>query len=157
MSGMALTAGTSLGTLGTTCYKIEYATHERRGAVATWLLTRYGRRAGRPYRHAYVLKSALSRDAIRSQTSALVSVNETWGDPFVRAVDNLYSRPSIDVLFDLDDGAALDENVGLEGTRFVGGLDESRDGPAFEQVLGHYALVQSGRVQRIEGGKAGKI
>ena len=147
MSGMALTTGTSLGTLGTTCYKIEYANHERRGAVATKLLTRYGCRAGRPYRHAYVLKSAFSRDAIRSQTSALVSVKETWGDPLVRAVDHLYVRSGIDILFDLDDGAALDEDVGLEGTRFVGGLDEGRDGSAFEQILGHGALVQSGRVQ----------
>ena len=76
-----------------------------------------------------------------------MSVNETWGDPFVRAVDHFYSRSSIDVLCDLDDSAALDENVGLEGTRFVGGLNESRDGAAFEQVLGHDALVQSGRVQ----------
>ena len=147
MSGMALTIGISLGTLGTTCYKIEYANHERRGAVATKLLTRNGCRAGRPYRHAYVLKSAFSRDAIRSQTSALVSVNETWGDPFVRAVDHLYSRSSVDVLFDLDDGAALDEDISLIGTRFVGGLDESSDGSAFEQILGHGALVQSDLVQ----------
>ena len=147
MSGMALTIGISLGTLGTACYKIEYVTHERCDAVATWLLTLYGHRAGRPCRHAYVLKSAFSRDAKRSQTSALVSVNETWGDPLVRAVDHLYSRSSIDVLFDLDDGAALDEDVGPEGTRFVGRLDESRDGSAFEQVLGHGALVQSGLFQ----------
>ena len=144
---MVLTAGTSLGTLGTTCYKIEYTTHERRGVVAIKLLTRYGRRAGRPYRHAYVLKSAFSRDTIRSQTSALVSVNETWDDPFVRTVDQLYSRSSIDVLFDLDDGAALDEDVGPEGTRFVGGLNESRDGSAFKQVLGHGALAQSSLVE----------
>ena len=76
-----------------------------------------------------------------------MSVDESWGDPLVPTVDHLHIGSGIDVLLDLDDIAALNENVGLEGTRFVGSLDESRDGSAFEQVFGHGALVQSDLVQ----------